>query len=189
MVNFLNQSDLRCEMTLDLQWSYSKALSHSACVHAKSLLSCLTLWGPIDCRSPGSSVFGILQARILEWVAVPHSRGSSQPRDRTVSPRSPSLAGGIFTTSTTWETLLSLYRACECHRESVWNSQTHQIMFRGYIFYKVRWCLLRPGLRQGEERTILDHPQCYVHHVFIWVYSHVYCICKVCNMLPAHWKQ
>ena len=37
----------------------------------------------MDCGSPGSSVDGILQARILEWVAMPFSRGSSQPRDRT----------------------------------------------------------------------------------------------------------
>ena len=45
--------------------------------------SCLTLCDPMDCRSPGSSVHGILQARILEWVAISFSRGSSQPRDRT----------------------------------------------------------------------------------------------------------
>ena len=44
--------------------------------------SCLTL-GPLDCGSPGSSVRGILQARTLEWGAMPFSRGSSQPRDRT----------------------------------------------------------------------------------------------------------
>ena len=37
----------------------------------------------MDCRPPGSSVPGILQARILEWVAMPSSRGSSPPRDRT----------------------------------------------------------------------------------------------------------
>ena len=45
--------------------------------------SCPTLWDPIGCSLPGSSVHGILQARILEWVAIPLSRGSSQPRDRT----------------------------------------------------------------------------------------------------------
>ena len=50
---------------------------------AKSLQSCPTLCNPIDCSLPGSSVHGILQARILEWVAMPSSRGSSQPRDRT----------------------------------------------------------------------------------------------------------
>ena len=44
---------------------------------------CLTLCGPMDCSPPGSSVHGILQVRILEWVAIPFSRGSSHPRDPT----------------------------------------------------------------------------------------------------------
>ena len=44
---------------------------------------CLTLWDPMDCSPPDSSIHGILQARILEWVATPSSRGSSWPRDRT----------------------------------------------------------------------------------------------------------
>ena len=39
--------------------------------------SCLILWVPVDCSPPGFSVHGILQARILEWVAIPFSRGSS----------------------------------------------------------------------------------------------------------------
>ena len=45
--------------------------------------SCLTLCDPVDCSPPGSSVHEILQVRILEWVAMPSSRGSSQPRDQT----------------------------------------------------------------------------------------------------------
>ena len=49
--------------------------------------SCPTLCNPMDCSLPGSSVHRILQARILEWVAMPSSRGSSQPRDRTKSLR------------------------------------------------------------------------------------------------------
>ena len=44
---------------------------------------CPTLCDSVDCSQPGSSVHGILQARILEWVAISLSRGSSQPRDRT----------------------------------------------------------------------------------------------------------
>ena len=56
---------------------------------------CPTLCDPMDCSPPGSSVHGISQARILEWVAISFSRGSSQPRDRTsVS----CIAGGFFTT-------------------------------------------------------------------------------------------
>ena len=45
--------------------------------------SCLTLCNLMDCSSPDSSVHGILQARILKWVAIPFSRGSSWPRDQT----------------------------------------------------------------------------------------------------------
>ena len=53
----------------------------SLCVLA--LQSCLTLCDPTVCSQPGSSVHGILQARILEWVSIPFSRGSSWPRDWT----------------------------------------------------------------------------------------------------------
>ena len=70
----------------------------------KFLQLCLTLCHPMNCSPPGSSVQGILQARMLEWVTVLSSRGSFQSRDKT--PRlfmSPILAGRFFTTSTTWE--------------------------------------------------------------------------------------
>ena len=50
-------------------------------VHAKSLQSYLTFCDPMDHSPPGFSVHGISQTRILEWVAIPFSRGSSQPRD------------------------------------------------------------------------------------------------------------
>ena len=49
----------------------------------KSLQSCLTLRHPMDCSPAGSSVHGLLKERILEWVTMPFSRGSSWPRDRT----------------------------------------------------------------------------------------------------------
>ena len=55
--------------------------------------SCLTLCDRMDSNPPGSSVHGILQARILEWVAFPFSRGSSPPRDRTQVSR---IVGGFF---------------------------------------------------------------------------------------------
>ena len=64
-------------------WSYSFPLWF-ACVHAKSLQSCLTLCDSMDCSPPGSSLsMEILQARILGWVAMPSSRGSPRPRDQT----------------------------------------------------------------------------------------------------------
>ena len=66
-----------------------RAGSHNSCkgalVHGVSEVakSCPTLCNPMDCSLPRSSVHGIFQARVLEWVAIAFSRGSSQPRDRT----------------------------------------------------------------------------------------------------------
>ena len=55
--------------------------------------SCPTLCNPMDCSPPGFSVHGILQARILEWVAIPFSRGFSQPKNR---PLVSCIAGKFF---------------------------------------------------------------------------------------------
>ena len=64
----------------------------------QSLQLCPTLCDPRDCSSPGSSVHGILQARILEWVAMPSFRGSSRPRDKTHVCFVFCITGGFFTT-------------------------------------------------------------------------------------------
>ena len=56
---------------------------------------CLTLCDPMDYSLPGSSVHGILQARIPEWVAITWSKGSSQPRDRTCVSQGSCVAGGL----------------------------------------------------------------------------------------------
>ena len=45
--------------------------------------SCTTLCDPMDCSPPGSSIHGMFQARVLEWVAISFSRGSSRPGDQT----------------------------------------------------------------------------------------------------------
>ena len=57
----------------------------------------------MDCSLPGSSAHGILQARILEWVAMPFSRGSSRPRDQMHISYVSGTAGRFFTTSITCE--------------------------------------------------------------------------------------
>ena len=66
------------------------------CEHAKSFQSCLTLCAPMDYRPPGSSVHAILQARILEWAAVPSSRISSGPRGQTCVSYPSCLGRGFF---------------------------------------------------------------------------------------------
>ena len=65
--------------------------------------SCLALYTPMDCSPPYSSVHGILQARMLEWIAISYSKESFRLRDRTQVSVFPALAGRFFTTSTTWE--------------------------------------------------------------------------------------
>ena len=65
--------------------------------------ACLTLCSPMDCSLPSSSVHGILQARILEWVAVPPPGDLPQPEIEPGSLRSPTLAGRFFITSATRE--------------------------------------------------------------------------------------
>ena len=64
------------------------------CVYVLVAQSCPTVCDPMDCSPPASSVHGIFQGRILEWVTIPFSGGSSQPRDQTwVS----CIAGSFFT--------------------------------------------------------------------------------------------
>ena len=68
------------------------------CKSAKSLQSCLTLRNPTHSRPPGFPLHGILQVRILEWVAMPSSRGSFQSRDGTHIYCISCIVGGLFTT-------------------------------------------------------------------------------------------
>ena len=82
-VQWLQQRSYRSQnLRLFLSGSLQEKLTNpSVCVLSHSVMpdSC----DPIDCNLPGSSVHGILQARMLEWVAISFSRGSSQPRNRT----------------------------------------------------------------------------------------------------------
>ena len=66
-------------------------------MHAQLLQSCPTLCDPMDCSPPGSPVGGILQERILEWVVMPFSKGSSWPRIQTHISYLSYIAGRFFT--------------------------------------------------------------------------------------------
>ena len=78
-------------------WNFQTLSFWGLYLHAQS---CLTLCDPMDSSPPGSSVHGILQARILEWAAIPFLRGSSQPRNQT---RVSFIEGRFFTIWTTRE--------------------------------------------------------------------------------------
>ena len=106
-------------------------------VCAKLLQPCSTVCDPMDHSLPGSSVHGILQARILEWVAMPFSRGSSQPRDWTRVSISPGLAGSFFTTGATWEALSM------CISEQIWTWVTgirFWVCWQFHLFVNPKWC-------------------------------------------------
>ena len=81
--------------------------------------SCLTLCNPMDCSLPGSSVHGIFQARILEWVAISFSRGSSRPRDQA---RVSHIVGRRFTV---WVTR-------EAHEAKGWAKKNHTAIGLGH---------------------------------------------------------
>ena len=68
---------------------------------------CLALCDPMNYSLPGSSVYGIFQARILKWVAISFSRASSQPRDRT---QSPALRADALPSEATREALIPYFR-------------------------------------------------------------------------------
>ena len=91
--------------TEDLITLYEPTNPNLQSMHAKLLQSHPTLCNPMDCSPPGSSVHGILQARILRWVAICSSRGSSRPRDQAYIPSVSRTGrrvpyGGFLTTST-----------------------------------------------------------------------------------------
>ena len=94
--------------------------SSAAAAAAKLLQSCLTLCNPIDGSPPGSPVPGILQARTLEWVAIPFFRGSFQPRDQTwVS----CIVGRFITTRASRGVLtevISVLRMCREISKKIW---------------------------------------------------------------------
>ena len=86
-------------------WSVQAAVTKyhrlaGLCVRAKSLQFVRLFADPLDCSPPGSSVHGILQARILEWDSMPSSRGSSQPRDQTPISYASCIGRQFFTSST-----------------------------------------------------------------------------------------
>ena len=90
--DLISIASLSTSTYLILSWIKERGPGRS---EVKVTQSCLTLCNAMDYSLPGSSIHGIPQARIWEWVAIPFSRGSAQPKDRTQVSR---IAGGFFFT-------------------------------------------------------------------------------------------
>ena len=97
----------------------------------------------MDCSPPGSSVHGILQARILEWGAISCSRGSCQPRDRTCVSCGSCTAGRFFTMS-------------HCH---------HYIRYSTYIIVHAHWV-------SGFFPAVAHYPTIYRKHCLLGSCTH-----------------
>ena len=119
--------------------------------------SCLTLWDHVDCSPRGSSVPGILQARMLEWVVIFSSRGSSQLRDRTQVSR---IAGGFFTCWATRGAHITIMWGNSSGRSQKWKlllafhlSYTDFFLF--FPFLKVIQLIAQASRSTMETRPVL----------------------------------
>ena len=122
-----------------MRWVKKVLLQFMSECFSYSLMS-NSLWHHGDCSPPGSSVNGILQARILEWVAIPFSGVSSRPRDWT---RVSHIAGRFFTISATREDLrmaiIKIYINSKCFREC----EEKETLMHCWWEYKFMQSLLR----------------------------------------------
>ena len=96
--------------------------------------SCRALFNPMDCSLPGSSVHGILQARIVEWVAISCSRGFSWPRDRT---RVSCIAGRFFTTEPVRNTFscITWGKSLYSHGQAIKPQMSTNITFTWILYF------------------------------------------------------
>ena len=138
--------------SMDFRWQYEVWCQSIKSGTRKSLSegcevsqSCLTLYDPVDCSLPGSSIHGIFQARVLEWVAISFSRGSSQPRGWTwIS----CIAGRCFT-------IWARSEASEGYERE--NGKAVRVLKLGKIAkvtnlgYRVELCILRDVVGQGTS--------------------------------------
>ena len=111
--------------------------------------SCLTLCNPMDCSLPGSSVHGIFQARLLEWVAISFSSGSSQPKDQnwvshTADRRFTVWATMYRSSANPWTVLCQAPLSVEFSRQDYWS---------GLPFPSPKWIDLPP--RYNKVNTVI----------------------------------
>ena len=122
-------------------------------MHAQLLQSYLTLWSPMDDSQPGFSVHGIFQARLLVWVAMPSSRGSSRPRDQTCISGIFYIVGRFFTTEPPGNPSLCLTRCIlwEFDLEGQWDLITELPQDQGEknLLEGTNKTLCAPGQEKG----------------------------------------
>ena len=135
----------RCDLWTHVHiiyWQNTSTLTSktSSSIDSEVIQLCLTLCDPMDCSLLGSSVYGIFQVRVLEWVAISFSRGSSQPRDWTWVP---CIVGRCFTIWATREVRSLLMNYCFdiC---SWYSTLRNNFLFEYYIYWiKSYFCMFK----------------------------------------------
>ena len=143
-----------------------KSANFSMCVLVAQLG--LTLCDPMDCSPLGYSVHGILQARILEWVSIPFSSGSSQPRDHTWVP---CIAGRFFTIWTTREAKFLLPPSFLFHSGLQWIRWCPPTLGRENQLRRIHWitCSAQNTLTLTPRNHIPFQPSQISHHrISLW---------------------
>ena len=135
--------------------------------------SCQTLCNPTVCILPGSSVHGILQAGILEWVAISFSRGSSQPRDQA---HISCIAGRFFTIWATWKAHNTVHtiRNLNIHWKDwcySWSSTSLVTWCEETTHWKRPWCWERVTAKEGAGKGWDGWMESLTQCTWIWANS------------------
>ena len=142
---------------------------------------CLTLCDSMDCSSLGSSVHGILQARILEWVTMPSSRGSSWPRDQTQISH---IAGEFFTIWVTGEAMAM--KAVAMTAPPSWPNHLAKVPSPKIdplgLGFNTRIC------RRHNSQSIALSDQTFIHHIIHVIHNSREAENKVENFMCCAWS-
>ena len=134
--------------------------------------SCPTLWDAMACSSPGSTVHVISQARILEWVAISFSRGSSQPRDGTSIYGISCLAVGLFTTEPSGK-LMYLCIFCNWEKQKTKN----KLLNLAPVGFFISALFLVMPMQKSGLLTYGPHPHLASLPAFSFKYPAFYLLC------------
>ena len=149
--------------------------NQSVCVHCVLVAqSCLILCDPTDCGQLGFSVYGILQARILEWIDIPFSREASQPRDQTLVS---CIAGRFFTIWATKEVL----KIKGPHR--IRNIMFPLFIKKGYVIQFIKMNYKMPSRSWGWWLAFLTGK------LFLYLYYGVKVIFHLEDFVILHWSR
>ena len=131
--------------------------------------SCPILCNPVDCSLPGSSVHGILQARILEWVAISFSRGSSRPRDQTRVSRTGGRHVNLWATRKANIYTIDAIKCSKCH---VANQSTGLFIdsFKKFCTPVVCWGSFQLQVIEGKS-YLKGKIVGYFKYVMAWFYT------------------